>query len=317
MYHPYFRGKQFELLAIRATAPLMSERGFVPIIEPVKESLGRLRAALGSICDADGEAIVIVNPAHGDLANDGDPITGMLQTEYLEELGLTAGILLNDRVDASDAIHLAESHNTHPVAFIHRNFRDPDELLHALDETEIDARHVFIERFCSRRYREQFERTGSVLIRDGFERRVNREHPEMERFSDLHLTYSDEGVEGFGDFLIVGDEYSESGGPAYAVAIHLTYIDARAGDVMNIRHFVSHRRDDPTDPAGKFLEALGAMITFLDSRESQIFESDAVGEFRRLYREEHFPSLGKVKELSMRHHIETFADYFDSSGGSS
>ena len=81
---------------------------------------------------------------------------------------------------------------------------------------------------------------------------------------------------------------------------------------MNIRHFVSDRRDDPTDPAGKFLEALGAMIEFLDSPTSQFVESAAVQEFRSLYHREHFPGLGKVKELSMRHHIETFADYFSS-----
>ena len=310
MYHPYFRGKQFELLAIRATAPLMSRCGFVPIVEPVKEGLGSLRTALRSVCDANGEAVVIVNPAHGELAQDGDPITELLQNDYLEELGLTAGILLTDRVSAADAVDLAETHDTHPVAFIHRNFRDPDGLVRALAASQIDARHIFIERFCSRHYRQQFERPGSVLIRDGFERRVNRDHPDMERFSDLHLSYEAEGVEGFGDFLIVGDDYSESGGPAYAVAIHITYIDGRAGDVMNIRHFVSERRDDPTDPAGKFLEALEAMIEFLDSAESQIIESAAIAEFRRLHREEHFPGLGKVKELSMRHHIETFADYF-------
>src|SRR6059058_1964471 len=132
MYHPYFRGKQFELLAIRATAPLMSRCGFVPIVEPVKEAFGGLRTALRTICDAKGEAVVIVNPAHGDLADDGDPITQLLQTEYLDELGLTSGILLNDRVSAADAIDLAENHNTHPVAFIHRNFRDPDGLVDAL-----------------------------------------------------------------------------------------------------------------------------------------------------------------------------------------
>lgn len=312
MYHPYFRGKRSELLAIRATAPLMSQSGFVPILEPVRQSMGPLRTALRSVCDAGGEAVVIVNPAHGELAHDGDPITELLQTEYLEELGLTAGILLTDRVSVHDAIDLAESHNTHPVAFVHRNFRDPRGLVHALNETGIDARHIFVERFCGRHYREQFGRTGSVLIRNGFESRTNRDHPDMERFSDLHLTFEAEGVEGFGDFLIVGDDYSESGGPAYAVAIHITYIDERAGNVMNIRHFLSDRRDDPTDPAGKFLEALDAMITFLDSDESQIIESAAIEEFRRLHQDEHFPGLGKVKELSMRHHIETFADYFDS-----
>ena len=35
--------------------------------------------------------------------------------------------------------------------------------------------------------------------------------------------------------MIVGDDYMESGGPAYAVAIHLTYLN-KEGD-MFIRHF--------------------------------------------------------------------------------
>ena len=40
MYHPYFRGKQYELITIRENAQRMAEAGFLPIIEPVRESLG-------------------------------------------------------------------------------------------------------------------------------------------------------------------------------------------------------------------------------------------------------------------------------------
>jgi hypothetical protein len=46
MYHPYFRGKQFELITIRETAELMAGAGFVPIIEPVKEALKGLENTL-------------------------------------------------------------------------------------------------------------------------------------------------------------------------------------------------------------------------------------------------------------------------------
>ncbi len=35
MYHPYFRGKQFELITIREMAALLAEKNFVPVIEPV------------------------------------------------------------------------------------------------------------------------------------------------------------------------------------------------------------------------------------------------------------------------------------------
>ena len=117
-------------------------------------------------------------------------------------------------------------------------------------------------------------------------------------------------MDGFGDFLIVGDEYSESGGPAYAVAIHLTFIDPDQDDLMEIYHFKSRRRDTPQDPAGKFAEALMVMIETLDEPGSKILETGAIKEFRTLHRQRHFPGLGYIKKLSMKHHIETLADYF-------
>ena len=117
-------------------------------------------------------------------------------------------------------------------------------------------------------------------------------------------------MNGFGDFLIVGDDYSESGGPAYAVAIHLTFIDADQDDSMFIYHFVSERQDTPTDPAGKFAEALDEMMATLNDRHSKVLETSAVQEFRLLHKQRHFPGLGYVKKLSMKHHIETLAHYF-------
>jgi hypothetical protein len=117
-------------------------------------------------------------------------------------------------------------------------------------------------------------------------------------------------MDGFGDFLIVGDEFSESGGPAYAIAIHLTFIDNDKEDEMWIHHFLSERQDTPKDPAGKFAEALARMVKVLNKPNSKILETQAVKEFRKLHKEGHFPGLGHVKKLSMNHHIDTLAHYF-------
>ncbi len=116
-------------------------------------------------------------------------------------------------------------------------------------------------------------------------------------------------MDGFGDFLIVGEEYTEMGGPAYTVAIHLTFIDPDKDEAMYIYHFKSERKDTPGDVPAKFMEALGAMIKKLDEHGSKVLESKAVQEFRALYAKKHFPGLGYVKKLSMQHHIETLADY--------
>jgi hypothetical protein len=90
----------------------------------------------------------------------------------------------------------------------------------------------------------------------------------------------------------------------------LTFIDPDKDDAMFIYHFVSKTRDTPTDPAGKFAEALDKLITKLDSGTSMLFETSAISEFRELHARGHFPGLGYVKKLSMKHHIETLANYF-------
>ena len=168
---------------------------------------------------------------------------------------------------------------------------------------------IFFAAHTGKLYWKHFAGCKRVLIKDGFKRRRNADYEEHEKFSDLHLTYMDDGMDGFGDFLIVGDDYSESGGPAYAVAIHLTYIDPDSEDEMYVYHFVSDSNATPTDPAGKFAEALDKLIAKLDAGDSNLFEGDAVTDFRDLHEKGHFPGLGSIKKLSMKHHIETLADY--------
>ena len=149
-----------------------------------------------------------------------------------------------------------------------------------------------------------------VLIRNGFKpQKKNADYPPTEHFSDLHITFPDEGMNGFGDYLIVGDDYMETGGPAYAVVIHLTYLDN--DDDMFIYHFVSDQTASPTDPGGKFLEALEKLAKKVNRSKSLIFESRACAEYLELYEKRHYPGLGYIKKLSMQHHIELMADFIE------
>lgn len=309
MYYPYFRGKQFELITIRETALLLARAKFVPIIEPVRESLGGLEKALRAICEAGGKAIVIVNPYHGDHGEDGVGITKLLQEGYLGNDAIAAGILLRSDMTLTEATACYDKHEGHHPTIVHAGFTAPRALAEHLGEAMAGTCNVFIEDHAKILYRKHFEGSTRVLVRDGFQRQRNADYPALEEFSDLHVTYGDLGMVGFGDFLIVGDGYSEGGGPAYAVAIHLTFIDPDQDDVMYIYHFVSDTKDTPTDPAGKFGQALGKMIRKLDSGKSKLIETSAIKEFRELHAKGHFPGLGYVKKLSMKHHIETLAAY--------
>lgn len=310
MYYPYFRGKQYELITIRENADLLKEAGFVPIIEPVKESLSGLSKTLSSIVAADGEAVLIVNPFHGDHSENSQEIISLLQSEFQEIANIAPGILLTEDVTIDNVNALRESFGEKLPTLIHAGFTEARQLAEALGNAA-EMRHVFLEDNCGRLYRRHFKGTQRILLRDGFQKRTNREHPPVEFFSDLHVTYEEEGMQGFGDFLIVGNDYSESGGPAYAVAIHITFIDPDKDDEMHIHHFKSIRQDDPKDPAGKFAEALAEMVEEINKPDTKIHQTEAVVEFLDLHKRGHFPGLGYVKKLSMKHHIETLAAYLN------
>jgi hypothetical protein len=310
MYHPYFRGKQFELITIRETAGLMATAKFVPIIEPVKEALRGLERSLTAVCDAGGHAVVIVNPYHGDHSEDGISISSLLKNGFAGSDAIAAGVLLKKGMTLDEAVACYETHKGHKTSFIHAGFTEAKALAEKIGEELPTTRNVFFELHCGKLYRKHFLGSERILLRDGFKKGRNADYPLLEEFSDLHVTFGEEGMDGFGDFLMVGDDFTEGGGPAYAVAIHLTFIDPDKDDAMFIYHFVSTTKDTPTDPAGKFGEALKKLIAKLDSGTSKLLETSAIKELRDLHTKGHFPGLGYVKKLSMKHHIETLADYF-------
>ena len=312
MYFPYFRGKQFELITVRENAVLIAQADFIPIIEPVRRPISSLSRALEAVSTVGGHAVVVINPQHGDHAQDPEAIEALLLHEFGSAEGICPGVVLASQSGEVDHLAaLCAAHADQDLTLIHAGYERVRDLAGVLrsSRTRI-ARHVFIEGYCGRLYRRRFSDGQRVLVHDGFQRRLNREHPPVEVFSDLHVTYREESMNGFGDFLIVGDQFSETGGPAYAVAIHLTFIDPTEDDQMFIHHFVSDRTDTPTDPAGKFSEALEKLVHEVEDSDTLVRRTEAVEEFVDLYNKGHFPGLGYVKKLSMKHHIETLAEYF-------
>lgn len=310
MYHPYFRGKQYELMTIRECADILASSEFVPIIEPVKKNINGLVKAIASMIDAEGDLVLIVNPKHGDHAEDSEEILSLLDDDYSDENHVKVGILLDENITIEHVLALCDRFRSRSVYIIHDNFNDVKELAVQLsDLDQQDIRHVFLDNH-GRLYRSRFRDTFRIVMHDGFEKKRNKDYTDIELFSELHVTYSDI-ADGFGDFLIVGDDYSTSGGPAYTVAIHLTFIDPDEDDVMYVYHFKSDRQDTTADPAGKFAEALDKLVVEVNRSDSKIFRSNAVEEYLTLHRTGHFPGLGYVKKLSMNHHIETLANYFN------
>ena len=310
MYYPFFRGKQYELIAIRENAKVLRDAEFVPIVEPVKESFNGLIRAVSAVEDQGGRIIVIVNPAFGDHAGNEAAVQQLLTNELVGASSVIVGVLATNGADIKHVAKLCSGQKKRKVALLHMGFADGRVLAASLAGQSAIEHHIFNESQCGKLYRKHFPDQTRVLLRDGFTRQNNRQYTPIERFSDLHVTFKDEGMDRFGDFLMVGDDYADGGGPAYAVAIHITCIDKRKDDAMFIHHFVSNRNDTPADPAGKFAEAVAKLVAECKSPKTAIEKTKAVEEFCELHETGHFPGLGYVKKLSMQHHIETMARYF-------
>ena len=310
MYFPYFRGKQYELLVIRENATTICKSGFVPVIEPVKEPLSGLKRAFAALRSANASAILIVNPHHGHYSSDPEAIGKLYREELQEHDSFSAGIALTERETLPEAEALLEQYESHHVALVHAGFSHAKKLAERLVNFKNVSRHIFVEKHCGKLYQRHFLRQERFLLRDGFIRRRNRDYPAEESFSDLHVVYGEEEMNGFGDFLIVGDDYSEEGGPAFAVAIHLTFIDPHRDGEMRIFHFVSERQDTPTDPAGKFAEALQKLVAESQRSRTNLSRTSAVEKFLELHMRGHYPGLGFIKKLAMQHHVETMAKFF-------
>lgn len=303
MYYPYFRGKQNELILLKEQAKLISESKIIPIIEPVKKNLSPLNRAIEQLDKFDTEYILIVNPIYGDLKENSSSI--------IENMNLykkiIVGIIITSESKINEIIDLIEQFKDRKIAILHQGFTEGKKLAKQISGYTI-SKHIFVNN-NQKLYQRHFKLLGErILIRDSFNKKTNSSYSPEEHFSDLHITYVDEGMDGFGDFLIVGDDYSESGGPARAVAIHLTYINYSNEEDMYIKHYVSDRVEGVTDPGGKFIEALKKLVEDIEQYTDE-FNTDACETYIKLYKKEHFPGLGYVKKLSMQHHLEIIAKY--------
>lgn len=304
MYFPYLRGRQNELLAVRDCAGTIVSGGrIMPVIEPVRRNYENLARALRNYAEAGVPFVLIVNPQVGELARDPDFIGNLIDDDRLQTNdGTILGFMVAEQTSLRDVQTFLRRYRGRQVSFIHsHSFAGAQQLNDLMNRHENVSYQIFIDGLTGRSYQRVFARYPKVLIRDGFKKRKNSTYPEDEFFSELHNTYREGNFSGFGDFTIVGSDYTDTGGPAYAVAIHLTY-HRDDGDVW-IRHFISDRTETAQDPGGKFMEALEKLVEFLDNNLHISF-CRACDEFRDLHIAQHFPQLGPVKKLSIKHHFE-------------
>lgn len=304
MYLPYLRGKQFELIALRELAESMGETGVIhPIIEPVKESTSTLRLTFEQLKRHDVTFTMLINPEVGEFTEEIQLVTDFINEHVGEYDNFFVGVLLQQNSDL-DLVQtqLNDLENDYSVNLIHKG-RFPDmNRLQSFIEGKSVGYNLFRDPTVIRRYRRLIDNKTKVILSDPFNSQsTNAEYANNtdEFFSDEHNFYKEDGFAGFSDYITIGEDYSDGGFAPYAVAIHLTY-EKDNGQIW-IRHFVSDTNDDFTDVPGTYREALKKLIEYIDRENIQ---SEACNEFREHYKMGHYPGLGSVKKLSIKHHIE-------------
>src|SRR5205085_2871074 len=117
---------------------------------------------------------------------------------FLEKEQIAAGVLLNQNMTVDGAMACIDEHADHDMALIHGGFTEAKALADRLGERVGAMRHVFSQ--PSKLYQRHFAGGERILLRDGFKRQRNRDYPPVEPFSDLNVTFREEGMQGFGDF---------------------------------------------------------------------------------------------------------------------
>lgn len=305
MYFPYLRGKQFELIAIREIADKCKANFYRPIIEPVRYNLSPLIKTIKHLNARGVSPLIIINPTVGDYKNDESELLTALNSE--EEIDYLPCIKLKDSTDAA-SLQLIE-YTEKPFAI---------QIINGVDQAIIKYSQMAeytIVNSTGTPPQALVRLKNPVLIGDFFQKKSkNSEYPNESSYSHLHATFKTTGnAVGFSDYTILPEEFIEGGGPAYVVTIHSSYINEKKFDEMYVRHYSSTDDKSPTNPAGKFIEALSKLMHDYEGKIINFEDTCGMEDFTKLNHEKHFPGLGQVKKISIKHHIETLCIYLEKS----
>jgi hypothetical protein len=302
MYFPYFRGRQYELLALKELAikGLIGEN-VIPVVEPVKLT-STFDGTFKAFNNAQLSIALIFNPAVGELREDCfEPIYDKINGNN----NVIPSLLFNEAVEntAESLLEKGVLSNEILTVFDNRGYLDTYKSLfdNSKPKYTLCPDKTQIKRAV---------RTNKVLFEDKFNKRDrNADYPEDEFFSEDHLYFKEDGFLGFGDYSIVGNEYNESGFAPYAVAIHIVYFDFTDETNLKIKHFISDSNDDISDVAGKFHEAVSKLASWYYSSGQEQQLTSALSTLLDHAKNGTYPGLPTIKKLSIMHHLELINKY--------
>ena len=300
MFFPYFRGRQYELLALKELAQKgLISKYVIPVVEPIKIS-PTLKNTIQAFEKAGLKFAMILNPTVGDFTD--SDISSLL--EIMND-SIIPAVIFNERAEETLCnIEQKKGLNKDKVLSV---LNSPDYVDDFQDiYKEDNPKYVLLP--DDRRMRRAVKEN-KVLFEDKFNKQPKNSDYlkcEDEPFSEDHLYFKDEGYKGFGDYSIVGDNYEEGGFSPRAVAIHIVYVSD--DNRLRIHHFVSDSNYDITDVAGKFYEAVSKLSRwYINGQEKQ--KTNALSILLDFAQKGYYPGLPTIKKLSIMHHLELVNNY--------
>lgn len=303
MYFPYFRGRQYELLALKelATRKLITP-AVTPVIEPVK-LIPAFSNSLSAFQESSLPIAIIMNPNVGELIDD-----SALLNLLIDKCAIAPNIIpaiLTGRHAEDGVARLNDSGI--PTSSILTILTSPDSLKTYQTLFQQTPKYTL----CPYdRHIRRVVKQNSVLFENRFNKKNrNADYSEDEFFSNDHIDYLEDGYIGFGDYSIIGNDYIESGFAPYAVAIHIVYF--AEDNSLRIRHFVSDSNDDISDVAGKFYEAVSKLHTWYIAEKQEQQLTTGLQTLLDHYNNKTYPGLPTLKKLSIMHHLELMDKYLN------
>ena len=313
MYYPIFRGRQNELLAIREliNANLLSDK-IIPIIEPVTYS-ATFSNFLSFIAEQKNRKVgIVLNPINGDFVEDLNKANVMDEyNEIFRDLDNVLPSFILKKISSNEVIERSKKYQrTKLYVYNNSETNKIEKFITKVEEERINA--IFLLRFSRL---SQITKQRKIILSDLFleniRQKQNLDYVEGQSYvlnEDIEY-YNDLGFEGFADYSIIGDEFSETGFLPKAVVIHVVYYEKGRG--ILIRHFKSNSNLDNKDPAKKFGEAVEKLVKWNNEDGSKKIDTLAMRKFEELYNNQQYPGLGVIKKLSIMNHLEVVSRVLD------
>lgn len=314
MYMPYLHGKREELLAVAEMAPVLQDF-VIPIFKPVDASASNTAKRLARI-GAEARFAVITNSDKGPHRPPSyQEIVRMFRRPEIQRNAenLLPAFELRGGTNLADFDTFCRDFSDNLCVVVHkRHAFEESDLAGGMELLGTAPVHVFVEPGVSAALFQSLPSAARITLRDGFCACArNCDYPAQSAFDGIAFDYETRGFGGFGDFCLIGDKYSATGGRAHAVALHLSEV---TGQALVVNHFVS--TSPGVDTATMYFEALDSLASYTGAPPRTGFNTQGVREYLESRRTQHYGNLGLPKRWSTMHHIETVQTLLSARGGS-